>query len=70
MHCNFTYPTNAFYLKFCKIKNSIGYEGNRILFYNEIGVNTNYCVSAEGQYYNIAEHDKIREEINSKLVLD
>ena len=29
MHCNFTYPTNAFYLKFCKIKNSIGYEGNR-----------------------------------------
>ena len=30
MHCNFTYPTNAFYPKFCKIKNSRGYERNRI----------------------------------------
>ena len=29
MHCNFTYPTNAFYPKFCKIKNSRGYERNR-----------------------------------------
>ena len=52
MHCNFTYPTNAFYLKFCKIKNSRCYEGNRkwnniylfiTLFKNhKINLNTSY----------------------------
>ena len=37
MHCNFTYPTNAFYPKFCKIKNSRGYERNRTQTIVKIG---------------------------------